>query len=145
MTPLLVLRPSQYTNFGWYITALGGFFVHPTVGGFMTLLAIYKWLDVSCWSYEFYEDQICEKRGIFNVTREYIQISRIKSVMIEEPLFQRFIDVSTVNVITSEQFKPSLQLYAIPGGDVIKGWLDEVTHVQRNKRGIKEFDMFRTN
>ena len=145
MNPIVVLRPSQFMNIGWYMVAPASFFVNPTLGIIATCVAVYKWIELTCWSYEMYDDQICEKKGVFKVTREYVQISRVKSVMIEEPLLMRLIDVSTVNVITSEQYKPNLILYAIQGGDVVKRWLDETVHTERNRRGVREFDMFRTN
>jgi uncharacterized membrane protein YdbT with pleckstrin-like domain len=114
--------------------------------GILSVVALtYKLLEVSCWKYEFYDEVMVEKKGVFSITREEVHYSRIKSVMVEEPFLMRLVGLQVIHVITSEQFKPKFTFYAIEGGEHIKNLLSGLVKITRKESGLREIDIFNTN
>ena len=141
----LSVSPSNFINYGWALLSIVCFFINPHLGGLVLFIFIYKTVEVFCWTYEFYDDVVVEKKGVFTVTREEVYYSRIKSIMVEEPFLMRFVGIQIIHVITSEQFKPRFTFYAIEGGEHIKKLLDELVLMSRKNSGIRELDIFNTN
>lgn len=143
-TPLHVFSPSQYLNFGWLILAIGLFFVHPFAGIFGLVIFGYRWLEVTCWRYEIYEDYMVEVKGVFSVTRETVNYFRIKSIMMEEPFWMRIFGMSVVSITTSEQFKTRMDFHGVELGSNIVEFLQEMAREKRKQMGIRDFDVFNT-
>jgi uncharacterized membrane protein YdbT with pleckstrin-like domain len=141
MEPNLVIKPSQWLNLGWYAVTVGGLYIHEYLGLFFLVILIYKVLDIYCWSYQFYDDILVEKRGILNVTQEEVHYFRIKSMMVEEPLFQRILDLSTINMSTSEHLKQNFVLHGITNAEGTKDYLAKLTKTKRRSNGIREMDI----
>ena len=123
------------------ITAL----IHPYIGIPFLFIFICKQIVISCWSYEFHDEVMVEKKGVFNVTREEVHYNRIKSVMVEEPLLMRFFGLQVIHVMSSEQFKPMFTFYGIEGGEHIKDLLTKIVKMSRKESRLKELDIFNTN
>ncbi len=140
--PAHVFSPSQWVNIGWLILAIGLFIVHPIVGIAGFLIYGYKYLEVSCWRYEFYDDCVMEVKGVFSVTRESVNYFRIKSVMMEEPFWMRLFGLSIVSVTTSEQYKPVFKFYGTEGGQNLVEVMQEVARDSRKEMGIRDLDVF---
>lgn len=141
----LSVSPSNFINYGWALLSIVCFFINPHLGGLVLFIFICKTIEVFCWTYEFYDDVVVEKKGVFTVTREEVYYSRIKSIMVEEPFLMRLVGIQIIHVITSEQFKPRFTFYAIEGGEHIKKLLDELVLMSRKNSGIRELDIFNTN
>ena len=141
----LSVSPSNFINYGWALLSIVCFFINPYLGGLVLFIFICKTIEVFCWTYEFYDDVVVEKKGVFTVTREEVYYSRIKSIMVEEPFLMRLVGIQIIHVITSEQFKPRFTFYAIEGGEHIKKLLDELVLMSRKNSGIRELDIFNTN
>ena len=141
MEPKIIVKPSQWVNLGWYGAAVGGFYTHDYLGILISVILIYKVLDIYCWSYRFYDDILVEKRGILSVTREEVHYFRIKSMMVEEPFFLRILDLSIINMSTSEQLKPNFSLYGILKAEEVKDEIARVTKTKRRSNGIREYDI----
>lgn len=141
MEPKIIVKPSQWVNLGWYGAAVGGLYIHEYLGILMSVILIYKVLDIYCWSYRFYDDILVEKRGILSVTREEVHYFRIKSMMVEEPFFLRILDLSIINMSTSEQLKPNFSLYGILKAEEVKNEIARVTKTKRRSNGIREYDI----
>lgn len=140
--PLSVTNPSQYINLGWFLIALPLFLVHPLVGGLAVLNAIYQFLEVMYWSYEFYDDYIIEKKGVFNVNQETINYFRVKSIKIEQPLWMRIFGLSIVQITTSEKFKPLLIFYGVENGENFRDYVQQQSSMKRKEMGIRDVDVF---
>ena len=65
--------------------------------------------------------------------------------MMEQPFILRILGLSTIRVITSEQFKPTITLFAIKNGMEIKDYLDNIVLKQKLEHNVHEIDMFNTN
>lgn len=141
----LSVSPSNFINIGWSLIIPISSYMNPFLGILTLFIFIYKMIEVNCWRYEFYDDVVVEKKGVFTVTREEVYYSRIKSIMVEEPFLMRLVGIQIIHVITSEQFKPRFTFYAIGGGEHIKNLLDELVLMSRKNSGIRELDIFNTN
>ena len=141
----LSVSPSNFINIGWALIIPISSYMNPFLGILTLFIFIYKMIEVNCWRYEFYDDVVVEKKGIFTVTREEVYYGRIKSIMVEEPFLMRLVGIQIIHVITSEQFKPRFTFYAIEGGEHIKKLLDELVLMSRKNSGIRELDIFNTN
>ena len=141
----LLIKPSSIINIGWVMVIPFGFYLNPFLGGLFVLIFIYKMIEVYCWRYEFYDDTVVEKKGVFTVTSEEVYYNRIKSIMVEEPFLMRLVGLQIIHVITSEQFKPRFTFYAIEGGEHVKSLLDGLVRISRRESGLRELDIFNTN
>jgi uncharacterized membrane protein YdbT with pleckstrin-like domain len=128
-------------NIVWYLSPALTFLFPPLV--FPTLImAWYKYFEIETWKYNFLERTIEERKGVFNVTQEEVQYYRIKSIMIEEPLWMRFFGLCVINIITSEQFKPRMTLYAVNDGEQLKDLISDMTYQWRLKMNIRDHDIY---
>lgn len=135
------IKPSHFMNILWYLSPTLTFLFPPLV--FPTLImAWYKYFEIETWKYNFLERTIEERKGVFNVTQEEVQFYRIKSIMIEEPLWMRFFGLCVINIITSEQFKPRLTLYAVNDGEQLKDLISDMTYQWRLKMNIRDHDIY---
>jgi uncharacterized membrane protein YdbT with pleckstrin-like domain len=135
------IKPSHFMNIAWYLSPALTFLFPPLV--FPTLImAWYKYFEVETWKYNFLERTIEERKGVFSVTQEEVQYYRIKSIMIEEPLWMRFFGLCVINIITSEQFKPRLTLYAVNDGEQLKDLISDMTYQWRLKMNIRDHDIY---
>jgi len=135
------IKPSHFMNIVWYLSPTLTFLFPPLV--FPTLImAWYKYFEIETWKYNFLERTIEERKGVFNVTQEEVQYYRIKSIMIEEPLWMRFFGLCVINIITSEQFKPRLTLYAVNDGEQLKDLISDMTYQWRLKMNIRDHDIY---
>jgi uncharacterized membrane protein YdbT with pleckstrin-like domain len=141
----LSISPSRWITIGWAVVTPVAFFMDPFLGILSVVALTYKLLEVSCWKYEFYDEVMVEKKGVFSITREEVHYSRIKSVMVEEPFLMRLVGLQVIHVITSEQFKPKFTFYAIEGGEHIKNLLSGLVKITRKESGLRELDIFNTN
>ena len=141
-TANIVTSPSQIQNFGWLIFSIGGLLIHPVVGGLFFLILIYSLIDVMCWKYEFHDDFMTEKRGVFSVTEETVHYFRIKSIKVERPLWMRFFGLSTIHVTTSEQYKPVIKFYAVEQAEVYVDMLQQLVKITRKENGFRDMDIF---
>lgn len=135
------IKPSHFMNIAWYLSPALTFLFPPLV--FPTLImAWYKYFEIETWKYNFLERTIEERKGVFSVTQEEVQYYRIKSIMIEEPLWMRFFGLCVINIITSEQFKPRLTLYAVNDGEQLKDLISDMTYQWRLKMNIRDHDIY---
>jgi membrane protein YdbS with pleckstrin-like domain len=141
----LLIKPSSIINIGWAAIIPISSYMNPFLGILTLLIFIYKMIEVNRCRYEFYDDTVVEKKGVFTITREEVYYNRIKSIMIEEPFLMRLVGLQIIHVITSEQFKPRFTFYAIEGGEHVKNLLDGLVKISRRESGLRELDIFNTN
>jgi membrane protein YdbS with pleckstrin-like domain len=139
---VVTLQPSQWINAGWFILPVVAGVIYLPLGGLALIAAIYKYFEVSTWSYNLNMRTIEEKKGVFSVSTQEIQYFRIKSIMVDEPLWMRIFGLAIVRVVSSEQYKPNLVLYAISNGDYVKNLLSEHAYEWRKELGIRDYDIF---
>lgn len=135
------IQPSQLMNIGWFVLPLVCLIIPPLVVPTF-LIALYKYFDVDTWKYNIFERTIEERRGVFNVIQEEVQYYRIKSIMVEEPLWMRLFGLCVIHIITSEQFKPRMTIYAVYDGEYIREMISDLTYDWRMKMNIRDHDIY---
>jgi membrane protein YdbS with pleckstrin-like domain len=141
----LSIKPSSIINIGWAAIIPISSYMNPFLGILTLLIFIYKMIEVNRCRYEFYDEVMVEKKGVFTVTRDVVYYNRINSIMVEEPFLLRLVGLQIIHVITSEQFKPRFTFYAIEGGEHVKNLLDGLVKISRRESGLRELDIFNTN
>ena len=140
-----IIQPSQWINTGWILSGLIGGILMCTTHIFFcifTLFALYRVYEVSCWRYEFYDDIIIERKGVFLVTHRELNYYRIKSVFVEEPLLHRLVDIGNIHVVTSDKFANDFTFTGVSmvhdvannlRGSIVKG---------RKRNNVREYDLY---
>jgi uncharacterized membrane protein YdbT with pleckstrin-like domain len=134
-----VLKPSQWINLGYIIFGLA---VAPFTAGISLLIPAWKILETYYIRYEFYEDRIIYRRGVFTVITDEILLYRIKAINLHEPFLYRIVGISNLNLITSDKYVGELSLQAIPVGVQFRNVLRELVEENRHIKGVKEFDLY---
>jgi uncharacterized membrane protein YdbT with pleckstrin-like domain len=137
---LSVDRPSQWLNFGYLITAIGTFFIHPLMGGIVLLVYLWKCvvLHYIKWNYE-NESIVCES-GVFNVLTNEVEYFRIKDVILYRPLLYRLVGLSKIVLKTSDRTLPYVVLNGVTNGKRKRDMFRLFAKQYRKKEGVREFD-----
>lgn len=136
---LLQIKPSHWVNVHLYLISISVAFVFPP----SLLFTLYVYFDLNSWKFNFSEQKIIEKRGLFSIKETENHYFRIKSVTLYKPLLYRFVGLSILTIETSDFAKPTLVLNGISNGDQIRSFLYERIQFSRNKEGVRELDIFR--
>jgi uncharacterized membrane protein YdbT with pleckstrin-like domain len=131
------LKPSQWINLGYI---LFGIIASPLVIPFLVM--IYHLLDVYYWKYEFFEEYVIERRGVFSVTRRELFYHRIKGIQHEAPFLYRLVGISNIQIVSSDPFSSFFQFTAVPKGLEISEGIREMSQSGRKRKKIKELDLF---
>jgi uncharacterized membrane protein YdbT with pleckstrin-like domain len=134
-----VFRPSQWINLGYI---LFGVVAAPFTGGVTLLIPAWKMIETYFTRYEFYEDRIIYRRGVFTVITDEILLYRVKSINLHEPFLYRLVGLSNLSLITSDKYVSEITLQAIPVGQQFRNTLREMVEDNRHVKGIREFDMY---
>ena len=134
---ILTLRPSQWINIGWIVFGIVGL---PLI--VPTLIALYKMFETYNERYDFYDDVIILRKGIFHVTTRELHYYRIKSFFVEEPFLYRWVGLGKVLVRSSDPFLALFEFNAIPHVEIFLSDFKELVNQKREEMGVREFDMY---
>ncbi len=137
MQETLTIKPSQWINTGFI---LFGVAASPLVIPF--LIMIYKILDIYFWRYEFYENHVIERKGVFSVTRRELYYHRIKGIQHHAPFLYRIVGISQIHIISSDSFASYFQFTAIPKGLELAQAIRELSQNKRKRMKLKELDFY---
>lgn len=130
---------SLWTLFPFYCVALSLTFVGFP---FLLLVSLYQAIDILCLEYQFYEQTIVEKKGIFSVSYREVHYSRIKSIKVDRPFFLRLVGLSNITIQSSDPYMPLLKLHAVDNGLELKEFITKKAEKWRRINGVKEFDLY---
>ena len=136
---LLQIKPSHWVNVHLYLISFAIAFIFPP----SLLFTLYVYFDLNSWKFNFSEQKIMEKKGLFSIKETENHYFRIKSVTLYKPLLYRLVGLSILTIETSDFAKPTLVLNGISNGDQIRSFLYERIQFSRNKEGVRELDIFR--
>ena len=137
---LIVDRPSQWLNIGYFLLTIGLTFVSMELAFISLIILIWKSLVLYFTKWSYTTDTILERVGVFNVTTDEIQFFRIKDLRLYQPLLYRIVGISRLILITSDKFKPVLVLDGIRNGKRKRDMLKALAISSRREMGVKEFD-----
>lgn len=134
---LLRLRPSQWVNVGWIIFGIVG---SPLI--IPPLIAIYKIVETYCTVYDFYEEIIIVRSGVFDVLTRELQYHRIKSIYMDEPFLYRIVGLGNITVRSSDQFTALYSFQAIRDPEIFLSDFKDLIDAHREEKGMKEFELY---
>ena len=138
---LIVDRPSQWLNIGYFLLTIGLTFVSMELAFISLIILIWKSLVLYFTKWSYTTDTILERVGVFNVTTDEIQFFRIKDLRLYQPHLYRIVGISRLILITSDKFKPVLVLNGIRNGKRKRDMLKALAISSRLEMGVKEFDV----
>lgn len=138
---LIVDRPSQWLNIGYFLLTIGLTFVSMELAFISLIILIWKSLVLYFTKWSYTTDTILERVGVFNVTTDEIQFFRIKDLRLYQPLLYRIVGISRLILITSDKFKPVLVLNGIRNGKRKRDMLKALAISSRREMGVREFDV----
>ena len=138
---LIVDRPSQWLNIGYFLLPIGLTFVSMELAFISLIILIWKSLVLYFTKWSYTTDTILERVGVFNVTTDEIQFFRIKDLRLYQPLLYRIVGISRLILITSDKFKPVLVLDGIRNGKRKRDMLKALAISSRREMGVKELDV----
>lgn len=152
----LVVRPSQAYNAGaftryavlavaacWLYAAFQAFWNIPfgVLAMILTMLgarAAWKWLDLRCLSYRFEHDRIVWSRGVFGRQSGSLEVYRVQTVLMEQPLSQRLFGTGNLMLQTQDTTNPYLLLLAMREPETMRDRVTELVQRARRARGMQE-------
>lgn len=136
----MVYKPSQWINAGWILIGILGSFLFVPI-----FIALYKMLELYCWSYTIEGGYITERKGVFSVSHKELSISRIKGMRFEEPFLMRFVGIGNLYIRSADPYQTELKMWGIPKGGMLWMELRKKTEQQRKRNGVREYDLFQMN
>lgn len=84
------------------------------------------------------EDRLSFRKGIFNVTTQFIELYRVKDLELTEPFIYRFFGLSNIKVYSSDVDLPEFTIYAQKKQlePVFRKAVEDI----RIKKGVREID-----
>ena len=124
--------PSQWVNFWWFVSCL---LVIPIPW------AIYKWLEVKSTSFTLTTERLRWQWGILSRRTEEVELYRVRDLGFVQPFVQRIVGLGTIEVTSTDERTPVIELKAIKQADDVREHFREATERMRQIRGVRDIDM----
>ena len=124
--------PSQWTNFWWFVLCL---LVIPIPW------AIYKFLEVKSTRFTLTTERLRWQWGILSRRTEEVELYRVRDLGFVQPFVQRIVGLGTLEVTSTDERTPVIELKAIKGADEVREYFREATERMRQIRGVRDIDM----
>jgi uncharacterized membrane protein YdbT with pleckstrin-like domain len=125
-------KPSQWTNFPWFLSCL---LVIPIP------FALYKMMRVASTRYTLTTERLIWRFGILNRRTEEVELYRVRDTGLSQPLFQRLVGLGTIEVTSTDERTPDILLPAIKDPVTVREYFREATERMRQARGVRDIDM----
>jgi uncharacterized membrane protein YdbT with pleckstrin-like domain len=142
--------PSQVLNLGKYLIALGlaigiaigGLFFIPAWAALVIPLGWALWIFVETKSirHELTTERIRLSSGVFNQTKDDVELYRVKDTSMERPFWYRVFGLSTLIIETSDRSQPRIEIKAVHHGEELRETLRKQVEFWRDKKRVREVD-----
>jgi uncharacterized membrane protein YdbT with pleckstrin-like domain len=139
-----VLDRFRSSTWGWLRGTLAGWgtLLLCLVGvGFIIVLI--KWIENLLATYEFTEERLVIRRGIFRKSIDEVELYRVKDIRIDFTLINQWADIGTITVLSSDETTRDAPL-TIPHVDRARARREELRKLvdaARQRRNVREIDM----
>lgn len=99
----------------------------------LTLVLAYRKLNVN---YELTTHRFIHRSGIVRRVTDRIEAIDMDDVAYEQGIIERFMDVGTIRISSSDTSHPELVLYGISDVERIAQLIDQTRHLERLRRGL---------
>lgn len=124
--------PSQWQNFGWFLSCL---LVLPIP------IAFWKWLSTANHRISLTKQRLRIRTGVFSKTNEDVELYRVKDWTLQEPLNQRIFGKGKISIFSSDRSAPELHLAWINKPAAFVEALRCAVEAIRDTKRVRELDM----
>ncbi|MGB3586147.1 MAG: PH domain-containing protein [Tunicatimonas sp.] len=124
-------RPSPLMHLGLYLSCV---FLLPFP------LALWRYLQVRTTRYTLTTERLVCEQGILHRTSDEVELYRIKDYTITASLLNRWLGLSDLILVTSDQTHPTLVLRGIIDAHAVKELIRNQVEALRTQKGVREID-----
>lgn len=99
-----------------------------------------KIFDTRFINYTLTTERLIIKKGILTRTTDEIELYRIKDIRLVEPLLQRLVGLSILEIMSSDRSNPHLSLAGIKNGDKLRNEMRNQVERLRTNKNVREVD-----
>ena len=99
-----------------------------------------KIFDTRFINYTLTTERLIIKKGILTRTTDEIELYRIKDIRLIEPILQRLVGLSIVEITSSDRSNPNLSLAGIKKGDELRNTMRNEVERLRTTKKVREID-----
>ena len=127
--------PSQLTNFGTFIFCiLFCWLIFPV------FIALWRFLSVRCTFYELTNQRLKISHGVFNQSKDEIELYRVKDTHMEQPFLLRLFRLGNLTIYSSDRSSQKTTLYAIHNPQKVRENLRRCVEQCRDSKGVHGLD-----
>ena len=101
------------------------------------LVYIYRVAFILSHKFRITNEQIEYVRGVFSINSDFVELYRVKDLMIKKPFIMRLLTAQNLSLITSDKSHPLLHMCAIPTSNIHEV-LRELIEINRTRKGVYE-------
>ena len=124
-------RPSPLMHLGLYLSCV---FLLPFP------LALWRYLQVRTTRYTLTTERLVCEQGILHRTSDEVELYRIKDYTITASLLNRWLGLSDLILVTSDQTHPTLVLRGIIDAHAVKELIRNQVEALRTQKSVREID-----
>ena len=124
-------RPSPLMHLGLYLSCV---FLLPFP------LALWRYLQVRTTRYTLTTERLVCEQGVLHRTSDEVELYRIKDYTITASLLNRWLGLSDLILVTSDQTHPTLVLRGIIDAHAVKELVRNQVEALRTQKGVREID-----
>ena len=91
-------------------------------------------------NYTLTNERLLIKKGILTRTTDEIELYRVKDIRLIEPLLQRLVGLSVIQITSSDRSNPNLSLAGIKNGDTLRNTMRNQVERLRTNKNVREVD-----
>tara|TARA_R110000744_G_scaffold237369_4_gene354841 strand:+ start:45288 stop:45800 length:513 start_codon:yes stop_codon:yes gene_type:complete len=103
------------------------------------LYYVYRVAFILSHKFKITNEQIEYVRGVFSINSDFVELYRVKDLMIKRPFIMRLLTAQNLSLVTSDKSHPILHMFAIPTSNIHEV-LRELVELNRNNKGVYEID-----
>lgn len=109
------------------------------IGSMAFIHYLYKVFFILSHKFKIDNEQIEYVRGVFSINSDFVELYRVKDLMIQRPFLIRLLTAQNLSLITSDKTHPVLLMFAIPNSNIHEV-LRELVERNRQRKGVYEID-----
>lgn len=121
--------PSQWVNFWWW-------------AGIITIpYALWKYFETKYTTYTLTSQRLRMERGVLTKSVDEVELYRIKDTQLSQTVWDRVLNIGTIEVLSSDETNPKIFLPKIPNPREVREQLRLSVEKVRLSRGVREVDV----
>lgn len=97
-------------------------------------IALYKYIFILHKVYIIKPEQIIFKKGIFSISKDYIEMYRVQDFDFRQDLIMRLLNVQNIRLVTFDKSQQVVQITGVPASDLIEIIRDRVQNCRKRNK-----------